>query len=80
MRLETIRVFHFRDVRIERFHCSRNPNALHIYHNSTMIIQTMNRLMKMLEGEYEDIQIKVDRFLSSEGIDGLGDQPFVNIF
>ena len=34
----------------------------------------------MLESKYEDIQIKVDRFLSSDGIDGLGDQPFVSIF
>ena len=31
----------------------------------------------MLKKEDERIQIKVDRFLSSEGVDGLGDQPFV---
>ena len=37
----------------------------------------MDRLIKMLEGEKEHIQIKVDQFLSSASISGLGDQPFV---
>ena len=40
----------------------------------------MDRLMKMLKAKFKDIQIKVNRFLSSEGIGGLGDQPFVSIF
>ena len=31
----------------------------------------------MLKEDNEHIMIKVDRFLSSEGISGLGDQPFV---
>ena len=39
--------------------------------------QTMDRLVRMLKKENEHIRIKVDRFLSSEGIGGLGDQPFV---
>ena len=39
--------------------------------------QTMYRLVKMLKKENEHIMIKVDRFHTSEGISGLGDQPFV---
>ena len=37
----------------------------------------MNRLVRMLREKNVHIMIKVDRFLSSEGISGLGDQPFV---
>lgn len=39
--------------------------------------QTVNRLIKLLKRENEHFQIKVDTFLSSEGVEGLGDQPFV---
>ena len=39
--------------------------------------QTLNTLINMLEEHDEHVQIKVDSFLSSEGISGLGDQPFV---
>ena len=39
--------------------------------------QTMDRLVRMLKKENEHIMIKVDRFHTSEGIGGLGDQPFV---
>ena len=42
-------------------------------------LQTMNRLVRMLKEDNEHIMIKVDRFLSSEGISGLGDQPFVRM-
>ena len=48
-------------------------------HYNYIIIQTMRRLIEMLEENDEHIQIKVDRFLSSEGIGGLGEQPFVCI-
>ena len=39
----------------------------------------MNRLVRMLKEDNEHIMIKVDRFLSSEGISGLEDQPFVRM-
>ena len=39
--------------------------------------QTMARLVRMLQEDNEHIMIKVDRFVSSQGISGLGDQPFV---
>jgi hypothetical protein len=37
----------------------------------------MNRLIRILKEENKQILIKVDRFLASDGISGLGDQPFV---
>ena len=37
----------------------------------------MKRLVNMLEKANPSIKIKVERFISSDGISGLGEQPFV---
>ena len=45
----------------------------------TIVTQTMDRLVRMLKKENEHLMIRMDRFHTSEGISGLGDQPFVRL-
>ena len=40
------------------------------------LIQTMGRLVDLLENA--GVQTKVERFISSEGVNGLGKNPFVS--
>ena len=42
-------------------------------------MQTVNRLVDMLETSDTNVQTKVDRFSSSRGIEELGENPFVSV-
>ena len=42
-------------------------------------MQTINRLVDMLDSGEQRVETKVSRFSSTEGISGLGDNPFVSV-
>ena len=44
-----------------------------------MFLQTMSRLEQLLNNAEQDIETRVFRFNSVNGIAGLGDQPFVSV-